>query len=313
MGSEVVKYHNNFNKLGLRAFTANQLNLLMSICSRMKERNLEIVDFEFDYLKKLIKLDKNYTVDEFISEIISVNKKLLALNFMFETEDKIIQFALFNKFEIDKKNQNLKVSLNSEFSFLLNTLTSNFTRFELEEFVSFKSSYTKEFFRRMKQFRNSGFWEVSLEDFKCQLNVPTSYRITDIDAWVLKPIIKELKDNYRLKITKKYDKKGCGRPSVVGFKFTFLKEVVENKGYNEDWRLEYATNLELEEDNYKFRTIRLRDNKFDVVNFLKIIGVVKLENGKIEVKVKNVDDGYENKLYFDSLKIWDSFYNKYVV
>ena len=37
--NNVVKYHNNFNGIGLRNFNSNELNILiMAISSRMKEK-----------------------------------------------------------------------------------------------------------------------------------------------------------------------------------------------------------------------------------------------------------------------------------
>ena len=41
--NEIVKYHNNFNDISLRYFTSNKLDILMGICSRMKEKNVKEV------------------------------------------------------------------------------------------------------------------------------------------------------------------------------------------------------------------------------------------------------------------------------
>lgn len=310
MANEIVKYNNDMNKIGLRNFNSSELDILMAIMSKMKEKDLEIIEFDFDYLKKLVKWNDN-TSDSFAKALDSTYKKLININFKIGDDIKWTRFVLFTKYTVDTLNQNISIGVNSEFKWVLNNLSALFTRFELEEFVNFKSSYTKEFFRRMKQFRSNGIWKVSLEDFKHQLNIPYK-TISKIDEKVLKPILTELKDNYHLKITKKYDKKRRGRPAVIGFEFTFLKEIVENKGYNLDGKVEYETNLEFHESSYKFRTLVVQDKKFNRDNFLKIIGVYKLENGKIEVKVRNVDDNYENKLNFDSLEIWDKYFNKYV-
>ena len=56
---------------------------------------------------------------------------------------------------------------------------------ELKEFISLKSSYVKEFYRRMKQFKSTGKWNISLEDFKRIMDVPVNYRMCDIDVKVL--------------------------------------------------------------------------------------------------------------------------------
>ena len=198
---EITKYHNDFNRVGLRGFTAEELNLLMTILHKLKNNDTKTLNFEFFELKDLIKLDKNMTVKEFAKAIMNVNKKLLALNFTITTEDLIIQFALFQEFVIDLKTQNLRIAVSERFKFLLNDFEpGQWTRFELEEFVDLKSSYTKEFYRRMKQFRSTGVWKVSIDDFKRLLDIPVNYRMCDIDVKVLKPIENELKKKYQLMV-----------------------------------------------------------------------------------------------------------------
>ena len=164
------------------------------------------------------------------------------------------------------------MSVNEDFFFLLNQLTSNFTRFELKEFVTLKSSYTKEFYRRIKQFRKTGFWKCSIEEFRNLLDIPQKYRIIDIDKYVLKPIMKELGEEYNLKIEKKYGfTGGRGRSRVVGFEFRFLKDSKE--------RIEEAEKMKKNEDN-KTKT----ENKKKEVKVStyppKFLGVSKTEEKK---------------------------------
>ena len=148
--NEIVKYKNDFNNQELRKFTAEELNLLMTILHKVRDNGTKILNFSFNELKKLIRLEKNMTIKEFSKTIMNVNKKLLALNYTFQSEELIIQFALFQEFVINTKTQNLTIAVSERFKFLLNEFEpGNWTRFELEEFVRLKSSYTKEFYRRM--------------------------------------------------------------------------------------------------------------------------------------------------------------------
>jgi len=117
------------------------------------------------------------------------------------------------------------ISLNEDFRFLLNDFNKEWTRFELEEFVNLKSSYVKEFYRRMKQFRKTGFWRCSIDEFRYLMDIPENYKITNIDTRVLKPIMRELGEKYNLKIEKKYGfSGGRGRSRVTGFEFKFSNE-----------------------------------------------------------------------------------------
>lgn len=226
MKNKIVKYDNDFNTVGLRGFTAEELDLLMTILHRVRNREIEEIKFSYYDLKQLIKSEKKPTIEQFSKSIMNINKKLLALNFTLVENDEIIQFALFKEFRTSPKKQILTVSVSERFKFLLNDFDpGKWTRFELEEFVDLKSSYTKEFYRRMKQFRSTGFWKCGIEEFRNLLDIPEKYRITDIDAWVLKPIQKELGEKYNLKIEKKYGfSGGRGRSRVTGFEFKFSTE-----------------------------------------------------------------------------------------
>lgn len=228
MANEIVKYSNQFNNQALRKFTALDLDLLMAIASRVRDKGTDEVAFTFEELKRLAGLQRNMTNDEFAKQIANVNRRLLALNFEFQNEEHdIIQFALFAGFVTSPTKRTLTVSVNSRFSFLLNDLTSQFTRFELAEFTALKSSYAKETYRRLKQYRQTGVWKVSLEEFRRLLDVPKSYRTCDLNERVLKPIQAELGELLGLRIHKKYAKRGGrGRSSLVGFEFEFDPERV---------------------------------------------------------------------------------------
>ena len=268
----IVKYNNQFNQVALRNFSSQELDLLISIASKVKEKGLKLVEIPFFELKKYINLKSNLSNSKFMKSVINVNKKLLALNFTFVEGNIVDQFTLFKKFRVDGNSQILYVSVNEDFFFLLNQLTSNFTRFELKEFVTLKSSYTKEFYRRIKQFRKTGFWKCSIEEFRNLLDIPQKYRIIDIDKYVLKPIMKELGEEYNLKIEKKYGfTGGRGRSRVVGLEFRFLKDSKE--------KLEEAEKMKKNEDN-KTKT----ENKKKEVKIStyppKFLGVSKTEEKK---------------------------------
>ena len=225
MGNEIVKYNNDFNNQALRNFSSEELNLLVTFFHKLKEKGTDVIEYSFYELKKLIMLEKNMTVKEFTNTIMNVNKKLLSLNYTYRENNTIVQMAIFKTFKINLDEQILMISLNEDFRFLLNDFNKEWTRFELEEFVNLKSSYVKEFYRRMKQFRKTGFWRCSIDEFRYLMDIPENYKITNIDTRVLKPIMRELGEKYNLKIEKKYGfSGGRGRSRVTGFEFKFSTE-----------------------------------------------------------------------------------------
>lgn len=95
-------------------------------------------------------------------------------------------------YELNKEKETVTVKVNEDFKWVLNEL-ANCTTFELSEFVSIKGSYVKEIYRRAKQFRMNGYWIVEMDEFKRLLDIPKSYRMSDINKVVLTPTTDELR------------------------------------------------------------------------------------------------------------------------
>ena len=82
---------------------------------------------------------------------------------------------------------------------ILNSITADFTKFELQEMTQLKSTYAKNMFRLLKQYKHTGYFKIQINDFRERLDIPKSYRMSEIDKYVFKPIIKEL--GFYLKIS----------------------------------------------------------------------------------------------------------------
>ena len=222
--NEIVKYHNNFNSVVLKNFNGVEIDLLMAICSKLKNEDINEIKLEFSDLRKMVN-SKHRGELRFIQNLEQMYKKLLNLSIRIETEDKITNFILFTKYEILKKQKIIIIKINEEFKFLLNKLINNFTRFELNEFISLKSNYSKEIYRRLKQFKHTGIWKIKMNNFRELLNIPEKYRMSEIDKKVLKISMEELNkyfNNFKIIKIKK------------GRKIEFLEfKFVPEKKYNE--------------------------------------------------------------------------------
>lgn len=231
--NEIVKYSNHMNKVRFRDFNPVELNLLMTICSKMKEKELEIIEFSFEKLKELSNYDNTQSTKKFVSDLEKTYKKLINLDFRIETEDKIIGFVLFSEYEIDLNKKTVKIGVNPKFKFILNDFTKLYTRFELQEFLDIKSKYAKECYRRLKQFKSTGIWKITIEDFKDVFSIPKSYKMRDIDKKILNPILEELSPIFKNLEVEKVKKTGAysGRGNkVTHLIFTFEK--TEDTPYN---------------------------------------------------------------------------------
>lgn len=232
MANEVVKYQNDLNTATMRTWTETEMNILFSIVAKIRDMSTYETTFTFEQIKELSKFKKNLTRKEFVTELVSVSKKLGSLNYLERSEDGLDAklFILFQTFDIKGSQDILKVCVHPQFEYVFNKIGMEFTQFELDEFIHIQSTYAKTAYRLLKQYRTTGWWKVTIEDFRLLLDIPNSYRPSNIDQQILKPILEQLGGSdedaifRNLKITKN-KKAGRGRGGVLtGYTFTFEKE-----------------------------------------------------------------------------------------
>ena len=226
-----LKYHNHFNSISLKNFNSIELNLLMAICSQIRDKGIDEITLNFSELKNMVKYKHRGNV-RFVKDLEQIYKKLITLSIRIETKEVIDNFVLFTRYRIIKEDQTVTIKVNEDFKYLLNNLVKKFTQFELEEFIHLKSNYSKEIYRRLKQFKSTGFWKIKIDDFKELLNIPGKYRMSDIDKYVLKISRSELENHFKnfeiIKIKK-------GRKiEYIEFKFTPEKKDKEKISGSKD-------------------------------------------------------------------------------
>lgn len=220
---ELTVYKNEINTVAFKRFSSVEMDLFFSICSKMRNQGLNKIRYSFEDLKSLSKY-KPTSTDRFINDLDKTYTKMLQLNYRInnKTGKGFERFVLFNKFKVDDIDQFVEISVNPDLEFMLNEITGNFTKFELEEFTELRSSYSKTVFRLLKQFRQTGFWKVHIDEFRELLDIPKSYRMSDIDKKVLIHVNEELPPLFiGLQIKKIKAKKGR---RIDFLEFTFQKE-----------------------------------------------------------------------------------------
>ena len=230
---KLVVYHNDLNSIKLGQFRAVEVDIFFAILYKLKNNSENKVVLTFDELKKI----SNYkmTADsKFIYNLREINKKLLSLNFEKEIENGIFVGAtFFNYYMINQGERTLTLSINEMLIYLINDLKNTFTQFELKRLVQMESKYSKIIFRFLKQFDNKNktcYWDVSLDEFKNLLEIPISYKMSNIDNRVLAPALTELSPFFHnLKVTKK--KKGR---NIDRLRFEWNTETVEMKKKKEN-------------------------------------------------------------------------------
>ena len=257
---DVVKYHNDFNKIKLPSFTELEQNLLFRIISKVKENKDEYIFIErkeirkwvqkkdlsnYELYQKLKKLRNNFFKADFtiIRKTPIPEKNLVREEEITTNLFKIFWISAIRMLDesdyVTKENfselEGITLQVNTEFAYLINELTANFTAFELEEFIALSGKYTKTLYRLLKQYRNTGYLKMEWDEFFRVMDIPENYRQTDIDERILKPAIKELTkkrnllDQVRVPFENltftKIKSKGRGRGGkVIGIEFSFKKQ-----------------------------------------------------------------------------------------
>ncbi len=219
------------NEISFSKFEKKELDLFFSICQKLKEKGTKSIQLDFSELKELSSYT-NKDLDVFINDLKSTYDKMLKLDFTIGNDPhNFTKFNLFNEYTVSAQTKTVTIATNEKFSYILNEINP-YTKFELLEFVSLKSKYSKNIFKKLKQYTRTYesdyktlFWEVSIEEFRRLLDISDVYKkMSQLDKWVFKPILEELPPYFKnLKIQKIKQGK-----SISKLKFTWLKQHESN-------------------------------------------------------------------------------------
>ena len=236
---ELTQYKNELNTLSIGKWTSEEMNFLFAILTQVRDEGCKEMVFDTNALKNYVNFDPNKP-DRWNKTMINVAKKISQLVY-FNMENGVFEaMPLFRKFSVDTKTNIVSVKVSEEMSYILNKLnidTANWTAFDFAEFASLRSGYAKSAYRHLKQFKKTGWWRVSVEDFRILLDIPKSYVTGDINKRVLAPIEKELPQYFKgLKVNRIKSKQRGNK--VIAYEFTFQKQVttqwIEGKFYKKN-------------------------------------------------------------------------------
>lgn len=221
MSSKVVKYHNDLNYVSMRQWSAEEMDLFFTIIAKIRDKGTSQQVLNAEELKILTGSETRNSywfkmLDEFTDKAINLVYKE-------HNENSFKKMTMFTLFEYFSDSKCLAIEVSSRFEYIVNKLTANFTVYELAEFTSLKSTYSKTMYRILKQWRTIGKKEFKIDQFRGLLDIPDSYNVSAINRQVLKPIKKELSEYFKgLKI--KVLKKNTQGTPVIGYLFTWKPE-----------------------------------------------------------------------------------------
>ncbi|EEP9120588.1 replication initiation protein [Campylobacter jejuni] len=329
--SDIVKYHNDFNKIKLPSFTEIEQDLLCGLMVKLKEEKGKVTFYPWDLRNILKSSYDNNSLMEFVS---SLKRKFFKADFTIiekttrgekeveahKTINLFTEFAIY-VYESSKDLESIEIQVNPRFEYILNQLTANFTAFELSEFVSLSGKYTKTLYRLLKQYRTTGKAYFEWEEFCRIMDIPENKTTGDIDKFILKPALKELTkernlfDQIRvpfknLAYEKEKQKGTRGRGGkVIGITFTFKPENIQMQKLehesqkimsDEQKYLKILNNMKLNQVRFDYHDRFWQFNDFDFNEF-KIIAV-QLQRDEYE----NLNFG--NHMHFNA-KNQEQFFN----
>ena len=188
MANEVVKYHNDLNTVSMRKWTASEMNLFFCIISKLRNKKSDLVELHKEDLIELSAYagKNNERFVDTLSRLIEHVNEIKYKKFEHDNGfNRLRIMCLFDSFDFCWKDDfseiNGKIRVSKEFIYILNNFNINFTVFEKSEFMKLKSTYSKQLYRQLKQYRTVGSRKFKMEEFRFLLSIPDSYRIRDID------------------------------------------------------------------------------------------------------------------------------------
>lgn len=230
MANEVVKYHNDLNTVSMRKWTASEMNLFFCIISKLRNKKSDLVELHKEDLIELSAYagKNNERFVDTLSRLIEHVNEIKYKKFEHDNGfNRLRIMCLFDSFDFCWKDDfseiNGKIRVSKEFIYILNNFNINFTVFEKSEFMKLKSTYSKQLYRQLKQYRTVGSRKFKMEEFRFLLSIPDSYRIRDIDRRVIDISMSELKPLFKDLRCIKIKSRKKGNP-VVAYQFTWIPE-----------------------------------------------------------------------------------------
>lgn len=224
MSEEVVKYHNDLNSVAMRKWTSEEMNFFFVVIAKVRDEGTRLMTFDANELRDLA--SKDLHSDRWLQTMKSVADKVIDLKYYERTENSFMAMNLFSYFRVDADARTVEVEVSSRFEYVINKLEAQFTRYELEEFTSIRSTYAKTMYRLLKQWRTKGRREFKIDEFKVLMSMPAAYKSSEIDRAVVKPILKQLSPYFEDLKVKKVKSNKRGNP-VLAYEFTWKPEPSE--------------------------------------------------------------------------------------
>jgi plasmid replication initiation protein len=240
---KILRLHNNFVN-SIFSLTTDAKKLLFAIWLHTNEDGQDIEIYRPDIidkigidLKNLGKEHREEIIEELMTKIITIRDIDNPNNFT------KIQLVGATKYKDGILSTNIDKEL---LKYIKEAQEKLFTRFNIQNIKPMRSGYAIRIYLLCKQFEDTGWSKIKLEDFKKQLEIEYKYkRMYDLKKYVLEVAKKQINENTDIIIDYELEKKGR-KYTNIKFKITSKNKKIAapkeagNKITNNwnDWRKE---------------------------------------------------------------------------
>lgn len=168
-----VKFNNYLNTIPLQHFTAQDYDIFMTICAKIKGCGTDKVIIAFKEMREMTNFRESET-EELVRAFKQVFKKMAGIVCNIDSDQYSMGFTLFNAYGISRKEKKIVIAANENFAFILNRFLDGFTWFELNDFVNLRSKYDKALYRLLCQYRSTGMYIVKIDTFRQLMGFPAT-------------------------------------------------------------------------------------------------------------------------------------------
>lgn len=230
---KIIKIDNRFNDdpifEPIDSLPEINSNIFWLIAAQVKDQGGNRITLSPDQIKREVGYNSHISNKQIAKNVDETFSRLLTIQLSKEEKDEKtghtnkIRENIFKRSVVDTDTLETSVEVSDSFLYLFNHL-EHWTRFSITQYVRLHSNYSRKLFRLLKQWRTVGKKEYKIDDFRKRLQIPKSYRPTDIDRRVLTLCKEELCANFQnFKITKIYRKGVRGR-KLDSYIFTWVPE-----------------------------------------------------------------------------------------
>lgn len=226
-----LKHHNDFHNIQFQHFNVKERNIILALCYKSMDLGTQLLNFNVHEIEELANYRPRAKGDNIYKMLGETYSSIKSATIRIDKKDGgIKEFVLFTTFETFPEEGRVEIRINEEYKYLINQVGSLYTRQALSEYSNLQSSYSQMTYSLLKRWESIKELKISIQDFRVELGVPESYRISEMDRRVFSLIKKELPQYFKnlniekmktgrevthLKFTWESDKKTLTEPKII--------------------------------------------------------------------------------------------------